>query len=58
MRRPLPTNPVAVGWLAYSVWRKLPTAQRQLLLVAARTHGPRIAAAAMAAAAARAKKPR
>ena len=58
MKRPMPTNPVAAGWLAYTLWRKLPTAQRQLLLVAARRHGPRLAAAAMAAAAAKAKKPR
>jgi hypothetical protein len=58
MKRSLPTNPVAAGWLAYSLWRKLPPTQRRLLLVAARTHGPRVAAAAMAAATSRTKKNR
>jgi len=47
---------VAAGLLAYNLWRKLPPAQRRLLLDAARTHGPRIAAAAAAAAKAR-KRP-
>ncbi len=53
---PIPRNPVAAGLLAYSLWRKLPPAQRRLLLEAARTHGPRVAAAAAAAAKAR-KRP-
>ena len=44
MPRLIPTNPVAAGWLAYTMWRKLPPAHRRLLLTAARTHGPRIAA--------------
>ena len=51
-----PTNPVAAGLFAYTLWRKLPPAQRRLLLNAALTHGPRVAAAATAAAKAR-KKP-
>jgi len=53
MPRLIPTNPVAAGLLAYTMWRKLPPAQRRLLLNAARTHGPRVAAAAAAAAKAR-----
>jgi hypothetical protein len=55
MPRLIPTNPVAAGLLAYTMWRKLPPAQRRLLLNAARTHGPRVAAAAAAAAKARKK---
>jgi len=49
----IPRSPVAASLLAYDLWRKLPPAQRRLLLDAARTHGPRIAAAATAAAKAR-----
>jgi hypothetical protein len=56
MPRLLPTNPLAAAWLAYTLWRKLPVAQRRLLLQAARTHGPRVAAAAAAAAKARKKR--
>lgn len=51
----VPRNPVAVGWMLYGVWRKLPRKQRRQLLDAARTHGPRVASAVAAAAAARAK---
>ena len=40
------------------MWRKLPTAQRRLLLNLARTHVPRLAAAAVAATAAKASKKR
>jgi len=42
----LPRNPMAAGLAAYGLWRKLTPAQRKLLLVAARTHGPKVAAAA------------
>jgi hypothetical protein len=56
MPRLIPTNPVAAGLFAYTMWRKLPRAQRRLLLDAARTHGPRVAAAAATVARAR-KKP-
>ena len=56
MPRLIPTNPVAAGLFAYTMWRKLPPAQRRLLLDAARTHGPRVAAAAAAAAKARKKR--
>ncbi len=57
MPRLIPTNPVAAGLFAYTLWRKLPPAQRRLLLDAARTHGPRVAAAAAATAKARRKRP-
>ena len=56
MPRLIPTNPMAAGLLAYTMWRKLPRTQRRLLLNAARTHGPRVAAAAAAAAAKALKK--
>jgi hypothetical protein len=52
----IPKNPVAAGLFAYTMWRKLPPAQRRMLLQAARTHGPRVAAAAAAAAKTRARK--
>jgi hypothetical protein len=55
MARLIPTNPVTAGLFAYTMWRKLPPAQRRLLLQAARTHGPRVVAAAAAAAKARKK---
>ena len=55
MARLIPTNPMAAGLFAYTMWRKLPPAQRRLLLQAARAHGPRVAAAAASAAAATAK---
>jgi hypothetical protein len=50
----IPKGPVAIGWMLYGVWSKLPPKQRRQLLDAARTHGPRVASAAVAAAAARA----
>jgi len=37
---------MAAGLAAYGLWRKLTPAQRKLLLDAARTHGPKVAAAA------------
>jgi len=46
MARLVPRNPVAAGLAAYGLWRKLTPAQRRLLLDAARTHGPKVAAAA------------
>jgi hypothetical protein len=55
MARMIPRNPVAAGVFAYGMWRKLSPAQRQLLLNAARTHGPKVAAAAAAAARSRRK---
>jgi hypothetical protein len=58
MRRRLPTSPVAIGWLLFRAWRRLPPKQRQQLLRAARTHGPRLASAAAAATTARAARKR
>jgi hypothetical protein len=36
MPRLIPTNPVAAGLFAYTMWRKLTPVQRRLLLTAAR----------------------
>ena len=56
MPRIIPKSPVATGIFVYSLWQKLSPAQRRMLLEAARTHGPRVAAAATAAARARRKR--
>jgi len=44
---------IGLALTAYDIWRRLPPSQRRRILVAARTHGPRIAKTAAAAAAAR-----
>jgi hypothetical protein len=63
----IPKTPVAAGMMAYSLWQRLTPDQRRVLLEAARTHGPRVAAAArthgpkvaaVAAAAAQSRKKR
>lgn len=45
LRRP---TPIGLALTALEVWRRLPPAQRKQVLKAARTHGPRAAAAAVA----------
>jgi hypothetical protein len=63
----IPKSPLAAGMFAYSIWRRLTPEQRALLITAARkhgptvartakTHGPKVAAAAISAAAARRKR--
>jgi hypothetical protein len=42
-------NPVSLGFATYRLWRRLPPAQRRLVLELARAHGPKVAAAAVAA---------
>jgi hypothetical protein len=49
---PAPTSPLALGLAAFRLWRRLPPAQRAVILEVARTRGPRVAAAAVAAASA------
>jgi acyl-CoA reductase-like NAD-dependent aldehyde dehydrogenase len=49
MSRLRPTAPVTVAMTAFEIWRRLPPAQRQRVLRAARTHGPKVAAAILAA---------
>jgi hypothetical protein len=54
---PAPTSPIALGLAAFRLWRRLPPAQRAMILEVARTRGPRVAAAAVAAASARRRRP-
>ncbi len=49
-----PTSPVGLALTAFHLWRRLPPTQRQMVLQAARQHGPKVAAAVLAA---RRKKP-
>jgi hypothetical protein len=48
--RPGRIRPGAVGiaFTVYDVWRRLPPKQRKQVLMLARTHGPRVAAKAVA----------
>ncbi len=39
---------VGIAFTVYDVWRRLPPKQRKQALALARTHGPRIAAKALA----------
>ena len=43
-----PTSPLGLAFGAFHLWRRLPPAQRKRVVVAARTHGPKVAAAIMA----------
>ena len=43
-----PTSPIGLAFTAYHLWRRLPPAQRRQVLLAARTHGPKVAAAILA----------
>jgi hypothetical protein len=56
MARMFPKGPVATGVFVWSLWQRLTPAQRRVLLEAARRHGPKVAAATVAAA--RARRPR
>ena len=56
MPRMFPKSPVATGVFVYTLWQKLSPAQKRALLDAARTHGPRLAAAAAAATQSRRKR--
>ena len=44
-----PTSPIGLAFGAFHLWRRLPPAQRRQVAIAARTHGPKIAAAVLAA---------
>jgi hypothetical protein len=48
MPRLRPTSPIGIAFTAYHLWRRLPPTQRKQVLRAARTHGPRVAAAILA----------
>ena len=55
MPRIFPKGPVATGVFVYGLWQRLTPAQKRVLLEAARRHGPKVAAATVAAAKARRK---
>ena len=48
MPRFRPTSPLGLAFGAYHIWRRLPPAQRRMVLQTARTHGPKVAAALLA----------
>jgi hypothetical protein len=48
MPRFRPTSPLGLALGAFHLWRRLPPAQRRQLVAAARTHGPKVAAALVA----------
>jgi len=45
-RSRIPRSTFGVALTLFEVWRRLPPKQRQMMLTAARKHGPRVAAAA------------
>jgi hypothetical protein len=53
MARMFPKGTIATGVFVYGLWQRLTPAQKRALLEAARTHGPKVAAATVAAARAR-----
>lgn len=48
MPRLRPTSPIGLAFTAYQLWRRLPPSRRKQVLRAARTHGPKVAAAILA----------
>jgi hypothetical protein len=50
-------GPLGVALTAYDIWRRLSPSQRQRLLQATRTHGPRIASQAAQRARSRRRRP-
>jgi hypothetical protein len=48
MPRFRPTSPLGLALGAFHLWRRLPPAQRKRFVQAARTHGPKVAAAMLA----------
>jgi hypothetical protein len=48
MPRFRPTSPLGLALGAFQLWRRLPPAQRKRVVMAARTHGPKVAAAVLA----------
>ena len=43
-----PTSPIGIAFGAFHLWRRLPPAQRRMVVQAARAHGPKVAAAVLA----------
>jgi hypothetical protein len=53
-----PRGTIGMALAAYKLWRRLPPAQKRLVLDRARVHGPKAAAAAAAMLQSRKKSPR
>jgi hypothetical protein len=52
----IPKSPLALVFVLFRLWRRLPPAQRRMVMRLAWAHGPRIAAGAAAAASARVRR--
>jgi hypothetical protein len=52
----IPKSPLGLAFVLFRVWRRLPPAQRRMVMRLAWAHGPRIAAGAAAAASARVRR--
>ena len=52
----IPKSQLALAFFLFRLWRRLPPAQRRMVMRLAWAHGPRIAAGAAAAATARARR--
>jgi hypothetical protein len=52
----IPKSPLALAFFLFRLWRRLPPAQRRMVMRLAWAHGPRIAAGAAEAATARARR--
>jgi hypothetical protein len=48
MPRFRPSSPIGLAFGAFELWRRLPPAQRRLVVQAARVHAPKVAAAVLA----------
>ncbi|HUP32664.1 MAG TPA: hypothetical protein VM184_06475 [Gaiellaceae bacterium] len=48
MPRFRPTSPLGLAFGVFHLWRRLPPRQRRQFVRAARTHGPKVAAALLA----------
>jgi hypothetical protein len=46
--RMLRTGPIGLAFTAFHLWRRLPPAQRRMMVQVARQHGPKVAAAVLA----------
>ena len=48
----IPKSPIGIAFVLFRIWRRLPPAQRRMVLRLAWAYGPRVAAGAAAAASA------
>ena len=52
----IPKSPIGIAFVLFRLWRRLPPAQRRMVLRLAWAYGPRVAAGAAAAASSRARR--